>query len=177
MQDELTTQTGRTAKKTIVVALAGAELTAALLAAAFRKITGKAKGTAKTGADATVKTGEKKIKELIGSGDGVSSVEITNQNIGSFRQTARKYGIDFSLMRDKNEDPPKWMVFFKGKDTDVMHAAFKEYSNKVLKKEQQKEKRAEKSGIAEKMKEARRRTKEAAMEKKEKNLNRGAGER
>ena len=47
---------------------------------------------------------------------------------------AKKYGIDFSLKRDKSVDPPRYFVFFKARDVDVMTAAFREFTGKTLNK-------------------------------------------
>ena len=47
---------------------------------------------------------------------------------------ARKYGIDYSLRKDKSEEPPRYFVFFKAKDTDTMTAAFKEFLGKEIDK-------------------------------------------
>ena len=38
------------------------------------------------------------------------------------------------MKKDASETPPKYIVFFKAKDVDVMTAAFKEFSAKELKK-------------------------------------------
>lgn len=56
-------------------------------------------------------------------------------NIKDFEGTAKKYGIDFALKKDISENPPRYLVFFKGRDADVMEAAFKEYKAKNLRKE------------------------------------------
>lgn len=71
--------------------------------------------------------GKMSVKQLVSSGSGVSNIEITDQNIKSFERIARKYGIDFSLKKDKSKVPPRYIVFFRGKDTDVVNQAFKEY--------------------------------------------------
>lgn len=71
--------------------------------------------------------GKMSVKQLVSSGSGVSNIEITDQNIKSFERIARKYGIDFSLKKDKSREPPRYIVFFRGKDTDVVNQAFKEY--------------------------------------------------
>ena len=63
-----------------------------------------------------------------------TNIEITDKNIKSFEKIARKYSIDYSLKKDKSEDPPKYLVFFRAKDVDVMTAAFKEYTGVTLKK-------------------------------------------
>ena len=43
---------------------------------------------------------------------------------------------DFAVKRDKTTEPPKYLVFFKGKDADVIAQAFKEFV-KVNEKKQQ----------------------------------------
>ena len=40
---------------------------------------------------------------------------------------ARKYNVDFAVKKDKTVEPPKYMVFFKGEDADVITQAFKEF--------------------------------------------------
>ena len=44
--------------------------------------------------------------------------------------------VDFAVKRDKTTEPPKYLVFFKGKDADVIAQAFKEFV-KVNEKKQQ----------------------------------------
>ena len=63
----------------------------------------------------------------------VSNIEINDGNIKSFERVAKKYGIDYALKKDKSENPPKYLVFFKGRDTDVLNLAFKEYVGKQMK--------------------------------------------
>ena len=62
---------------------------------------------------------------------GVSNIEITDSNIKAFESTAKKYNIDFSLKKVKGEQT-RYLVFFKGRDADVMTAAFQEFSAKKL---------------------------------------------
>ena len=68
----------------------------------------------------------------------VDSLDIFDEyeNIKDFDRVARKYGIDYSLKKDVGADPPKYLVFFKAKDVDVMTAAFREYAGVELKKKQ-----------------------------------------
>ena len=40
---------------------------------------------------------------------------------------ARKYNVDFAVKKDKTVEPPKYMVFFKGKDAVVITQAFREF--------------------------------------------------
>lgn len=79
--------------------------------------------------------GKQTLKELMKHNTGVSNLEITNDNIRAFSATAKKYGIDFALKKDSSTQPPRYLVFFKGRDADVMTAAFKEFSAKQLSQE------------------------------------------
>ena len=76
--------------------------------------------------------GKQSIKNLVKSGAALSNIEITDQNIKSFEHTAKKYGIDYALKKDNSQKPPKYLVFFKGKDIDVINMAFDEYSKKQI---------------------------------------------
>ena len=76
--------------------------------------------------------GKQTIKQLVESGAALSNIEITNKNIKSFEPVAKKYGVDYALKKDNSQEPPKYLVFFKGKDVDVISMAFDEYSKKQL---------------------------------------------
>ena len=80
--------------------------------------------------------GKQTVKELIGQGQGVSNIDIAKTDLRGFERVARKYGIDYAIRKDASGDPPKYLVFFKAKDTDAMTAAFNEYSQKALKKDE-----------------------------------------
>ena len=85
--------------------------------------------------------GKQSVKELIGQGQGVSSMDIGDSGIKDFKKIANKYGVDFAIVKDKEADPPRYTVFFKAKDTDAIKQILKEYAVKQMKK---KEKAAEK---------------------------------
>lgn len=73
------------------------------------------------------KHGKMSVKKLVGEGVGASSMEVNEGNIKSFEHVARKYNVDFAVKKDKTTDPPKYMVFFKGRDADAIAQAFKEF--------------------------------------------------
>ena len=79
--------------------------------------------------------GKQTLRQLMKQNTGVSNIEITGENIKAFESTAKKYGIDFALKKDATESPPRYLVFFKGRDADVLTAAFKEFSAKKLTQE------------------------------------------
>ena len=78
--------------------------------------------------------GKQSLKKLTQQNIQLSNIEITDNNIKAFEKVAKKYGIDFSLKRDKSVDPPRYFVFFKARDVEVMTAAFREFTGKTLNK-------------------------------------------
>lgn len=77
--------------------------------------------------------GKPSVKSLVRQGAGVQNIEITDKNIRSFQSVARKYGVDYALKKDTSSQPPRYLVFFKARDTDALTAAFREFSGKQLK--------------------------------------------
>ena len=78
--------------------------------------------------------GKQSVKSLVRQGAGVQNIEITDKNIRSFQSVARKYGVDYALKKDTSSQPPRYLVFFKARDTDALTAAFREVSGKQLKR-------------------------------------------
>lgn len=71
--------------------------------------------------------GKMSVKKLVNSGNGVSDIKIQDGNIRDFERIARKYGIEYALKRDNTVTPPQHIVFFRGRDVDVLNQAFKDY--------------------------------------------------
>lgn len=84
----------------------------------------------------TVPEGKQSVKDLLKQKQGVNSIDISSTDLKGFESIARKYGIDYAVRKDRSVDPPKYLVFFKGKEADVMNAAFNEYSAKVMRQGQ-----------------------------------------
>ena len=113
--------------KTISLSMRTAHITADVLKAAMKKFLEMAKNKTLN----KVCHGKQSLKQLASQNAGLSNIEITDGNIKSFAKIAKKYGVDFSLMKDKTQlDPPKYLVFFKGRDVDAITQAFKEYAYK-----------------------------------------------
>lgn len=113
--------------KTVALSVSTAKMTGRVLQSAIREYL-----THRRNKSPTVYKGKQSIKQLIKSGAALSNIEITDKNIKSFESVAKKYGIDYALKKDGSQEPPKYLVFFKGKDVDVINMAFNEYSKKQL---------------------------------------------
>lgn len=128
MQDEIN-------EKVIALSIRGTKITARILQQAIKAILAEVqKELAKK--QQTIPHGKQTLKQLMRQNAGVSNIEITEDNIKAFEHTAKKYGIDFALKKDVSEVPPRYLVFFKGRDADVLMSAFKEFSAKKLTQEQ-----------------------------------------
>jgi len=84
--------------------------------------------------DVPEKHGKMSVKELMEKDQGANTMDINNGNIRDFDRVAAKYNIDYAIKKDKLENPPKYVVFFKGRDADVISAAFKDFLNLEEKK-------------------------------------------
>lgn len=126
MQDEVN-------EKVIALSIRATKLTAELLQKSIRFMLSQLKKQLDTPVQ---HHGKQTLKQLMKQNAGVSSIEITDENIKAFEGTAKKYGIDFALKKDATESPPRYLVFFKGRDADVLTAAFREFSAKKLTQEQ-----------------------------------------
>ena len=137
MQDEVN-------EKTVSLCINGGKISARILKNAMLKAlakmeqerrNGKQKHMEKrAGKEETVYHGKQSMEKLMKQNCQLSNIEVTDGNIKSFERCARKYGIDFSLKKDTSLSPPRYFVFFKAKDVDVMTAAFREYTGKSLDK-------------------------------------------
>lgn len=115
-------------QKTVAITIRAAKLSGRLLAKAIAATLRKMKQAK----NAPIQ-GKQTVRQLAGQNAGMTSIEITDGNIKSFERVARKYGVDFALKKD-NGPPPRWMVFFKARDTDALTAAFTEFSRDTLKR-------------------------------------------
>ena len=126
MQDEVNT-------KVVAIAIKGGRITGEMLEKALKKFVEEIEKAQKTSSQPKTYRGKQSIKHLVEQNAAISNIEVTDGNIKSFERTASKYGIDYALKKDTSEQPPRYLVFFKGRDVDVMTQAFKEFSAKTVK--------------------------------------------
>ena len=124
--------------RTVNLAISTSKLSARTIVSAVRAYLNHRKNVkAKREHEAEIPTqGKQSVKELIGQGQGVTNIDIAQTDLKGFEKVARKYGIDYAIRKDSSVDPPHYLVFFKAKDTDAMTAAFNEYSQIALRREE-----------------------------------------
>ena len=130
MQDE-------SSERTIVLMIHGGQMTAEILKHSIQFFLEKEKRYQNqifsNKSNPTSADGKQSLKSLMSQGAELSNIKISEDNIADFERVARKYDIDYSLKKDKSQDPPVYLVFFKARDADVMTAAFEEYARNDLK--------------------------------------------
>ena len=129
MQDEVKT-------KVIALVIKGGRISAEVLEKALKKFVEEIEKAQKQASRPKTYRGKQSIKHLVEQNAAISNIEVTDGNIKSFEHTARKYGIDYALKKDTSEQPPRYLVFFKGRDVDVMTQAFKEFSARTIKQKE-----------------------------------------
>ena len=116
--------------RTVNLAITTTRLTFRTLMAGFRKFM-QHRATKAMANEKPV--GKQTIKELIGQNQGVSSIDISKTDLKGFEKYARKYGVDYAIVKDKSAQPPKYTCFFKARDADALTNAFTAYSAEALK--------------------------------------------
>ena len=128
-------------EKTVSLIIRGTKVTAAVLKDAMKMFLRQTSNRGSNGRDGkgtsekqkqVSQTGKTSLRKMMKEGSELSNIEISDENIKSFEKIARKYSMQFSLMKDKSHDPPRYLVFFKARDVDVMQAAFREYTGTTL---------------------------------------------
>ena len=117
--------------RSVTLVITTAKLTGRVLKSAMHKFLAAQK---KSRDGPNIPHGKQSVKDLAKQNQGLSNIEVTDKNIKSFEKIARKYGVDFAIKKDKTVLPPKYLVFFKGRDADAITAAFTEFTAKTMQK-------------------------------------------
>ena len=115
------------AKKTIDLSIKAEKISSDILRSALQELmSGKAE-----------KKGRMSYRQLEKKSDSkLDSIEVSEDNIGDFLKTARKYDVDFALKADKSTKPATYHVFFSASKTENFKKAFTEYIGKNAKTNQ-----------------------------------------
>ena len=115
------------AKKTIDLSIKAEKISSDILRSALQEfMSGKAE-----------KKGRMSYRQLEKKSDSkLDSIEVSEDNIGDFLKTARKYDVDFALKADKSTEPATYHVFFSASKTENFKKAFTEYIGKNAKTNQ-----------------------------------------
>lgn len=91
------------------------------------------KKTAKAREKAYGRRGKQTVKELVRKGDAVKKLPVKDTELKEFEKILRKYGVDFSIVADASSARPKYLVFFKARDEEVIAQVYNESLAKLVK--------------------------------------------
>ena len=97
-------------------------------------------------------SGRMSVRQLIRKEQGASQMELADKDLKGFERIARKFGVDYAVRKDHSQNPPRYLVFFKAKDADVLTAAMREYMDAALRKGRRPSVLEKLHGVAEKIK-------------------------
>ena len=120
--------------RTVTLAISTTKLTGRVLKSAISKFLAyqKQRHGVKRNTGPVKPTGRQTVKQLVGQNQGVTNIEVGKSGIRDFQRVARKYGVDYAIKKDTTGEVPKYLVFFKARDSDALTAAFKEYTAKTV---------------------------------------------
>ena len=78
--------------------------------------------------------GKQTVKSLAKQGQGMTSLDMNDNDVKLFDRIMKKYAVDYAVMTDKKTTPPTHTIFFKGKDVDAVTKAFGEFTATITKK-------------------------------------------
>ncbi len=87
--------------------------------------------------------GKQTVAELLKAGVSTDKIELPDGSARDFCRLARKMGVDYAIRKDKSQEPPRYVVFFKAKDTEVLDQVVKEYAARANAKNEKKSLREE----------------------------------
>ena len=102
--------------------------------------------------------GKQSVSDLLKAGVSTDKIELPDGSARDFCKMAKKFGVDYAIRKDKTQDPPRYIVFFKAKDTEVLDQVVKEYISVT-------EKKQEKQSVREQLKQEKEAAKAAAKER------------
>lgn len=85
------------------------------------------------------KPGEVQLRKLVKQGEHISSIEFKDKDTKMFEKYAKRHGITFSVVgeKEKGDSLTTYKVFFKAKNQEVLEQALKEYLGDKLRDKKQ----------------------------------------
>ena len=122
--------------KTLNLEIKAAKITAKLIIQQIKKLLKEAKKFGGMEKFVSEKGNEVKLKDLVKKGQ-LEEIAIGETELKSLKKELNKYGVKFSVMKDKKTK--QYSLFFQAKDVKIMDKAFKKVLADLEKKTERKE--------------------------------------
>ena len=122
--------------KTLNLEIKAAKITAKLIIQQIKKLLKEAKKFGGMEKFVSEKGNEVKLKDLVQKGQ-LEEIAIREEELKSLKKELNKYGVKFSVMKDKKTE--QYSLFFQAKDVKIMDKAFKKVLADLEEKTEMKE--------------------------------------
>ena len=122
--------------KTLNLEIKAAKITVKLIIQQIKKLLKEAKKFGGMEKFVSEKGNEVKLKDLVQKGQ-LEEIAIREEELKSLKKELNKYGVKFSVMKDKKAK--QYSLFFQAKDVKIMDKAFKKVLADLEKKTERKE--------------------------------------
>ena len=122
--------------KTLNLEIKAAKITAKLIIQQIKKLLKEAKKFGGMEKFVSEKGNEVKLKDLVQKGQ-LEEIAIREEELKSLKKELNKYGVKFSVMKDKKTK--QYSLFFQAKDVKIMDKSFKKVLADLEKKTERKE--------------------------------------
>ena len=122
--------------KTLNLEIKAAKITVKLIIQQIKKLLKEAKKFGGMEKFVSEKGNEVKLKDLVQKGQ-LEEIAIREEELKSLKKELNKYGVKFSVMKDKKKE--QYSLFFQAKDVKIMDKAFKKVLTDLEKKTERKE--------------------------------------
>ena len=66
--------------------------------------------------------------------NGLKRVPVQGEHLKEFERVLKRYGVDFAVMKETKADSPRFLVFFKAKDEEVLSSVLADCTRRQMEK-------------------------------------------
>ena len=74
------------------------------------------------------------VKQLVKHSNGLKRVPVQGERLKEFERVLNRYGVDFAVMKETKADNPRFLVFFKAKDEEVLNSVLADCTRRQMEK-------------------------------------------
>ena len=76
--------------------------------------------------------GKQTVKQLVEHSNGLKRVPVQGEHLKEFERVLKRYGVDFAIMKETKAESPRFLVFFKAKDEEVLNSVLADCTRRQM---------------------------------------------
>ena len=76
--------------------------------------------------------GKQTVRQLIRHSNGLKQVPVQGERLKEFERVLKRYGVDFAIMKETAAEKPRFLVFFKAKDEEVLSSVLADCTRRQM---------------------------------------------